>query len=53
MKVLEGKVAVVTGGNAGIGLAIALAYLDEGARVFVAARRQRSSTRSRPNSVPG
>ncbi len=40
MKVLEGKVAVVTGGNAGIGLAIARAYLDEGARVFVAGRRQ-------------
>ncbi len=40
MKVLEGKVAVVTGGNSGIGLAIARAYLDEGARVFVAGRRQ-------------
>lgn len=40
MKVLEGKVAVVTGGNAGIGLAIARAYRDEGARVFVAGRRQ-------------
>jgi NAD(P)-dependent dehydrogenase (short-subunit alcohol dehydrogenase family) len=40
MGVLEDKVAVVTGGNAGIGLAIARAYRDEGARVFVAGRRQ-------------
>jgi NAD(P)-dependent dehydrogenase (short-subunit alcohol dehydrogenase family) len=40
MKVLEGKVAVVTGANAGIGLAIARAYRAEGARVFVTGRRQ-------------
>jgi NAD(P)-dependent dehydrogenase (short-subunit alcohol dehydrogenase family) len=40
VKVLDGKVAVVTGGNAGIGLAIARAYRDEGARVFVTGRRQ-------------
>ncbi|RDI53904.1 SDR family NAD(P)-dependent oxidoreductase [Nocardia mexicana] len=40
MKMLEGKVAVVTGANAGIGLAIARAYRAEGARVFVAGRRQ-------------
>jgi NAD(P)-dependent dehydrogenase (short-subunit alcohol dehydrogenase family) len=40
MAVLEDKVAVVTGGNAGIGLAIVRAYLAEGARVFVAGRRQ-------------
>ncbi|WP_033341559.1 SDR family NAD(P)-dependent oxidoreductase [Catenuloplanes japonicus] len=40
MKVLEGKVAVVTGANTGIGLAIARAYHAEGARVFVAGRRQ-------------
>lgn len=40
MGTLEGKVAVVTGGNAGIGLAIARAYRAEGARVFVTGRRQ-------------
>ncbi|ACU37841.1 SDR family oxidoreductase [Actinosynnema pretiosum subsp. pretiosum] len=40
MNVLEGKVAVVTGANAGIGLAIARAYHAEGARVFVTGRRQ-------------
>ncbi len=40
MNVLEDKVAVVTGANAGIGLAIARAYHAEGARVFVTGRRQ-------------
>lgn len=40
MDVLKGKVAVVTGGNAGIGRAIARAYHAEGARVFVTGRRQ-------------
>ncbi|MBW0103636.1 SDR family NAD(P)-dependent oxidoreductase [Pseudonocardia sp. KRD291] len=40
MKVLQDKVAVVTGANAGIGLAIARAYRAEGARVFVVGRRR-------------
>ncbi|WP_238589130.1 SDR family NAD(P)-dependent oxidoreductase [Pseudonocardia sp. HH130629-09] len=40
VKVLDNKVAVVTGGNAGIGREIARAYRAEGARVFVAGRRQ-------------
>src|SRR4029077_10075298 len=37
---LEGKVAVVTGGNSGIGLATAKRFVTEGAYVFVTGRRQ-------------
>jgi NAD(P)-dependent dehydrogenase (short-subunit alcohol dehydrogenase family) len=37
---LEGKIAVVTGGTSGIGLATAKRFTAEGARVFVTGRRQ-------------
>jgi NAD(P)-dependent dehydrogenase (short-subunit alcohol dehydrogenase family) len=37
---LQGKVAVVTGGNSGIGLASAKLFVAEGAHVFVTGRRQ-------------
>jgi NAD(P)-dependent dehydrogenase (short-subunit alcohol dehydrogenase family) len=37
---LEGKIAVVTGGSSGIGLATARRFTAEGARVFVTGRRQ-------------
>lgn len=36
---LDGKVAVVTGGSAGIGLGVAKRFADEGAHVFITGRR--------------
>ncbi len=40
MRKLEGKVAVVTGGSSGIGLATAQRFASEGAHVFLTGRRQ-------------
>jgi NAD(P)-dependent dehydrogenase (short-subunit alcohol dehydrogenase family) len=39
-KRLDGKIAVVTGGNSGIGLATAHRFVQEGAYVFITGRRQ-------------
>ncbi len=40
MKKLEGKVAVITGGSSGIGLATAQRFVSDGAYVFIYGRGQ-------------
>jgi NAD(P)-dependent dehydrogenase (short-subunit alcohol dehydrogenase family) len=49
MEPMRGKVAIVTGGSRGIGLAIARALVAEGVQVAVAARSEAHLSAARPN----
>src|SRR5438093_10356963 len=48
MESLQGKVAIVTGGSRGIGLAIARALVAEGAQVAITGRDERHLSLARP-----
>jgi NAD(P)-dependent dehydrogenase (short-subunit alcohol dehydrogenase family) len=52
---LEGKIAIVTGGTSGIGLATAKRFVAEGAHVFITGRRQaeldKAAAEIGPNAV--
>lgn len=52
MKKLEGKVAVVTGGNSGIGLAVAQEFSRQGAKVAVFGRNRETLSEAE-KSIPG
>jgi NAD(P)-dependent dehydrogenase (short-subunit alcohol dehydrogenase family) len=43
---LEGKIALITGGNSGIGLATAKQFVSEGAYVFITGRREAELARA-------
>ncbi len=50
---LAGKIAVITGGNSGIGLATAKRFVAEGAQVFITGRRQDELDRAVREIGPG
>jgi NAD(P)-dependent dehydrogenase (short-subunit alcohol dehydrogenase family) len=52
MKKLEGRVAVITGGSSGIGLATAKRFVEEGAHVVITGRREKE-LKAAAASMPG
>lgn len=54
MNRLQGKTAVITGGNSGVGAAAAILFASEGANVVISARRQNAldevAEKSRPRA---
>ncbi|AYM60749.1 Uncharacterized oxidoreductase YkvO (fragment) [Agrobacterium fabrum str. J-07] len=42
MNALDGKIAVITGGSSGIGLATAKRFVEEGAQVVIIGRREKA-----------
>jgi NAD(P)-dependent dehydrogenase (short-subunit alcohol dehydrogenase family) len=44
---LDGKIALVTGGTSGIGLATAKEFVNQGAYVFITGRRYKCDRRAR------
>jgi len=52
MSLLKNKIAIVTGGSSGIGLATAKRFVEEGAYVFIAGRRQTRPSRRSARTPP-